>query len=191
MDPRSHFPAIVAFYRTHRRMPTYREIMRLARFRSTNAAAKLVKKLVAAQLIQQDDTGRLLPSRFFSEIRLLGTVEAGIPSAAEEVHLETINLEEHLIRNPQATYLLRVQGESMIEAGILPGDAVLVERRKEAKTGDIVIAEVDGDWTMKVFRKRGRRVMLEPPNPHYPTIIPKKHLRIAAVVIAVIRQYPT
>ena len=165
--------------------------MRLARFRSTNAAAKLVKKLVAAQLIQQDDAGRLLPSRFFSEIRLLGTVEAGIPSAAEEVHLETINLEEHLIRNPQATYLLRVQGESMIDAGILPGDAVLVERRKEAKTGDIVIAEVDGDWTMNVFRKRGRRVMLEPANPHYPTIIPKKHLRIAAVVIAVIRTYPT
>ncbi len=49
MAPRSHFPAIVAFYRTHRRMPTYREIMRLAGFRSTNAAAKLVKKLVAGR----------------------------------------------------------------------------------------------------------------------------------------------
>jgi len=82
-------------------MPTYREIMRLAGFRSTNAAAKLIKKLVAAQLLQQDDAGRLLPSRFFSEIRLLGTVEAGIPSPAEEVLLETINLEDHLIRNPQ------------------------------------------------------------------------------------------
>ncbi len=118
-------------------------------------------------------------------------MEAGIPSAAEEVHLETINWEEHLIRNPQATYLLRVQGESMIEAGILPGDAVLVERRKEAKTGDIVMAEVEGDWTMKVFRKRGRRVFLEPANQHFPTIVPKQHLRIAAVVIAVIRTYPT
>ncbi len=190
MAPHSHFPAIVAFYRTHHRMPTYREIMRLAGFRSTNAAAKLVKKLVASHLIQQDPAGRLLPSRFFSQIRVLGTVEAGIPSPAEEVHLETINLEEHLIRNPQATYLLRVQGESMLDAGILPGDAVLVERRKEAKTGDIVIAEVDGDWTMKVFRKRGRRVSLEPANPNYPTIIPKQHLRIAAVVIAVIRTYP-
>ena len=109
----------------------------------------------------------------------------------EEVHLETINLEEFLIRNPQATSLLRVQGDSMIDAGILPGDAVLGERRKEAKTGDIVIAEVDGNWTMNVFRKRGRRVSLEPANPNYPTIIPKKHLRIAAVVIAVIRTYPT
>ena len=191
MDSRSHFPAIVAFYRTHRRMPTYREIMRLAGFRSTNPAAKLVKKLVAAHLLQQDAAGRLLPSRFFAEIRVLGTVEAGIPAAAEEIHLATINLEAHLIRNPQATYLLRVQGESMIEAGILPGDAVLVERRKEAKTGDIVIAEVDGQWTLKVFRKRGRRVLLDPANPDFPTIVPKQRLRIAAVVIAVIRTYPT
>ena len=58
MAPRSQFSAIVAFYRTHRRMPTYREIMRLAGFRSTNAAAKLVKKLVASHLIQQDPAGR-------------------------------------------------------------------------------------------------------------------------------------
>jgi folate-binding protein YgfZ len=61
-------------------------------------------------------------------------VETGLPSPAEDVLLETNNLEEHLIRNPQATYLFRVQGESMLDAGILPGDAVLVERRKEAKT---------------------------------------------------------
>ncbi len=114
-------------------------------------------------------------------------MEAGIPAPGEEVHLETINLEAHLIRNPQATYLLRVQGESMIDAGLLPGDAVLVERREEAKTEDIVIAEVDGDWTMKVFRKRGRRVVLEPANHNFPTIVPKQHLRITAVVIAVIR----
>ncbi len=117
-------------------------------------------------------------------------MEAGIPSAAEEVLLETINLEDYVIRNLHVMYLLRVQGESMIDAGILPGDAVLVERRKEAKTGDIVIAEVDGDWTMKVFRKRGRRVVLEPANKNYPTILPQQHLRIAAVVIAVIRTYP-
>ena len=123
---------------------------------------------------------------------MLGTVEAGIPSPAEEVHLDTINLEDYLICNPQATYLLRVQGESTIDAGILPGDAVLVERQKEAKTGDIVIAEVDGEWTMmKVFSKRAWRISLEPANPNYPTILPQQHLRIAAVVIAVIRHYPT
>ncbi len=78
----------------------------------------------------------------------------------------------------------------MIDAGILPGDAVLVERRREAKPGDIVIAEADGEWTMKFFRKQGQRVALEPANKQYPTIVPKKHLRLAAVVIAVIRKYP-
>ncbi len=170
-------------------MPTYREIMRLAGFRSTNATSKLVKKLVALQLIQQDSTGRLLPGKSFFELRVLGTVEAGFPSPAEEALLETLSLEEYLIPNKAATYLLRVQGDSMIDAGILPGDAVLVERRKEAKNGNIVIAEVDGEWTMKVFRKRGRRVSLEPANTHYPTIIPQQRLRIAAVVIAVIRKY--
>ena len=79
----------------------------------------------------------------------------------------------------------------MLDAGILPWNAVLVERRKEARTGDIVIAEVDGEWTMKVFQKRGRRVSLEPTkNPRYSTIVPQQRLRIAAVVIAVIRTYP-
>ncbi len=77
----------------------------------------------------------------------------------------------------------------MIDAGILPGDSVLVERREEAKNGDVVIADVDGEWTMKVFRKRGRRVVLEPANPRYSTIVPQKRPRIAAVVLAVIRKY--
>ena len=82
MEVHSHFVTIVEFYRMHRRMPTYREIMRLAGFRSTNAAYKLVKKLITLDLIHQDAVGRLLPSRYFSEIRVLGTVEAGFPSPA-------------------------------------------------------------------------------------------------------------
>ncbi len=189
MESSSHFSRIVEFYSTQKRMPTYREIMRLAGFRSTNAASKLVKKLVTLRLIHQDATGRLLPGKSFSELRVLGTIEAGLPAPTEEAHLETISLEEYLIRNKEATYLLRVQGNSMIEAGILPGDSVLVERREEAKDGDIVIAEVDGEWTMKFLRKQGRRVSLEPANKQYPAIVPQKRLRIAAVVIAVIRKY--
>ncbi|MBA3613045.1 MAG: hypothetical protein H0W49_09055 [Nitrospirales bacterium] len=88
---------------------------------------------------------------------MLGTVEVGFPASAEEALLDTLSLEEYLIRNKEATYLLRVQGDSMVDAGILPGDSVLVERREDAKDLDIVIAEVDGEWTMKVFRKHGRR----------------------------------
>ena len=77
----------------------------------------------------------------------------------------------------------------MIDAGIVEGDMVLVERRSEAKSGEIVIAEVDGGWTMKYFKKTGSQVMLIAANKKYKPIIPKEDLVIAAVVIAVIRKY--
>ena len=85
--------------------------------------------------------------------------------------------------------MLKVKGDSMIDAGIVEGDMVLVERRSEAKSGEIVIAEVDGGWTMKYFKKTGSQVMLIAANKKYKPIIPKEDLVIAAVVIAVIRKY--
>ena len=81
MAPRSLFPAIVAFYCTHRRIPTYREIMRLAGFRSTNAAAKLVKKLHTHHLIQQNSAGRLAQPILF-RVLPLGHCVAGCPLAS-------------------------------------------------------------------------------------------------------------
>ena len=77
----------------------------------------------------------------------------------------------------------------MIEAGLLPGDLVLVERRADAKDGDIVIAQIDQGWTMKYFRKRGRKIWLEPANKKYHPITPTQELTIAAIVIAAIRKY--
>lgn len=180
---------IQAFYRKHRRMPSYSEIMELAGFRSKNAAYKLVKKLVDLGIVEKDAKGRLTPKRLDAAVRVLGVVEAGWPSPAEEELLDTMTLDEYLIRNREATYMLQVKGDSMIDAGILPGDQVLVERGVEPKDGDIVIAEVDGRWTMKYFRKRGSRVVLVPGNKNFKPIIPKEELRIAAVVKAVIRKY--
>ena len=120
--------------------------------------------------------------------RLLGTVEAGFPSPAEEELCDTLSLDEYLISNREATYLLRVKGDSMIEAGILEGDMVLVERTNDAKVGDIVIAEVDGEWTMKYLRKGQDGYYLQAANPKYPLIVPSGDLKIAAVVTCVIRK---
>ena len=120
--------------------------------------------------------------------RLLGTVEAGFPSPAEEELCDTLSLDEYLISNREATYLLRVKGDSMIDAGILEGDMVLVERTNDAKVGDIVIAEVDGEWTMKYLRKGHDGYYLQAANPKYPLIVPSGGLNIAAVVTCVIRK---
>jgi SOS-response transcriptional repressor LexA len=75
-----------------------------------------------------------------------------------------MSLDEYLITNKEATYILKVNGESVIEAGILPSDMLLVERGAEARDGDSVIAPVDRAWTMKYFRQRGRAVLLEAAN---------------------------
>ena len=181
--------SLVSFYRTHNRMPSYGELAPLFGLHSKNAAWKRVQQLLADGVVAKDATGQLLPTRFFHTIHVLGVIEAGFPSPAEEALGDIIDLEEFLIRNKEATYMLRVTGDSMIDAGLLPGDLVLVERRSDAKDGDIVIAQVDGGWTLKYFRKRGRKVYLEPANAKYRPIHPTAELHIAAVVIAAIRKY--
>jgi|SRR5208337_620011 len=121
--------------------------------------------------------------------RVLGLVEAGFPSPAEEELRDTLSLDEFLIQNPDACFLLKVSGDSMTGAGILPGDLVIVDRGQTGKSGDIVIAEVDGEWTMKYLKKSGDSVYLVPANPSYKPVKPKHELKIAGVVTAVVRKY--
>ena len=170
-------------------MPSYSELTAVVGFRSKNAAYKLVERFVKREWLEKDATGRLLPGRLFHALPLLGTVTAGFPSPADEELPDTMSLEEYLIGNREATYLLKVDGMSMIDAGILPGDMLLVERGAEPRDGDIVIAQVDRAWTMKYFRKRGAAVFLEAANTDYQPIHPQEELQIAAVVQAVIRKY--
>lgn len=170
-------------------MPTYAEIMKLVGFRSKNAVYKLINKLVEDGALLKDASGHLIPNRLQDELPLLGLVEAGFPSVAEEQDLDTFNFDDYLVKNKESTYILKVKGDSMIDAGIHEGDLVVAERGKEAKAGDIVIAEVDGGWTMKYFKKMGSLAYLEPANKKYKPIFAKRELNIAAVVSGVIRKY--
>src|SRR5215831_9458997 len=189
MNLQEHFATIRAFHRRHKRMPSYSELIAVAGFRSKNAVHKLVQRMVAQEWLEKDATGKLLPGWVFHDLPILGTVIAGFPSPAEEELTDTMSLDEFLITNKEATYILKVDGESMIEAGILPGDMLLVERGVEPRDGDIVIAQVDHEWTMKYFRRRGRHVFLEAANKNFKPIHPQEELKIAAVVRAVIRKY--
>jgi len=189
MNKNPHLEKIIDFYHSHKRMPSYREIMNLIGFKSKNAAFKLVSKLIDYGYLQKDKTGRLIPGKAFREISLLGVVEAGFPSPAEEETSDTLSLDDWLIKNKEATYILKVQGDSMKDAGIMEGDMVLVERTADAKDGQIVIALVDNEWTLKYLRKKRDKVYLEPANKKYKPIFPKESLKIEAVVKAVIRKY--
>lgn len=170
-------------------MPSYSEIMSILGFKSKNAVYKLINKFIDAGIMSKDTTGKLVPNNLFQEVKLLGLVEAGIPSVAEETVLDTLNLDNYLIKNRNSTYILEVKGDSMIEEGIVEGDLVIAERRNDPKDGDIVIAEVDGGWTMKYFRKKGDQVYLQPANKNYKPIYPEQDMKISAIVKGVIRKY--
>jgi repressor LexA len=186
---RSRVSEISRFYSRSGRMPSFSEIGEMTGLRSKNAVFKLVGKLVGLKVLEKDAKGRLIPGSIASPVKILGTVEAGFPSPAEEELVDTLSLDNLLIQNPEATFLLKVSGDSMSGAGILPGDMVLVDKGQTPKSGDIVIAEVDGEWTMKYLKKRGENVALIPANPNYKPIRPKKELKIAGVVTAVVRKY--
>lgn len=170
-------------------MPSYSEIMLLVGYKSKNAVSKLVHKLIEAGVLAKDAQGKLLPAFGAGELPMLGLVEAGIPSLADSDQLDTLSLEEYLIPKREKTFILEVKGDSMIEAHIDEGDLVIAERAQSARDGDIVIAEVDGGWTMKYFKTDGKTHWLLPANKNYQPIYPEYEMRIAAIVTGVIRKY--
>lgn len=171
-------------------MPSYKEIMSLVGFKSKNAVFKLINKMIDDGIIDKDDSGKLTPMKIFGEVPLLGLVEAGIPTVVDPNETDSLSLDEYFIgKNSSSKYLLEVKGDSMIDEGIKEGDLVLVERRADPKDGDIVIAEVDGGWTMKYFKKKGNSVYLKAANRNYSPIIPQYDLKVAAIVKGVIRRY--
>lgn len=180
---------IVAFFRANRRMPSFGEMIDLLGVRSKSVVNFWINKLIDAEILEKDGKGRLTFTKRSFAIPKVGSVQAGFPSPEEEALCDIMSMDEYLVTKPDASFLLQVSGDSMIGEGILEGDLVIVEKGRQPKNGDVVIAEVDGEWTMKYFKRRGKQVVLEAANPKYPIIMPKTELRLGGVVTAVIRKY--
>jgi SOS regulatory protein LexA len=187
-DMRGYGEKIQSFFASRGRMPSFSELMSLWGFKTKSAVNYRVEQLLDAGLISKDRSGRLIP-QWETGVKLLGLVEAGFPSPAEEELLDVMDFDEYLTPNKDASYILKVKGDSMIDAGIQPGDMVIVERKNQYKPGAIVIANVDGEYTMKYLRKDGDTYFLEPANKKYKPIYPAESFRIEAVVTAVVRKY--
>lgn len=186
---REKVEALRSFLAQEKRLPGYNEMLEVFGYRSKNAVFGLLRKLQDHGYISIDH-GKVSPTdKLTGTIRLLGSVQAGFPSPAEEELLDTMSLDAFLVEKPEATFMLKVTGDSMVDAGIQPGDLVLVEKGPRPKNNDIVIAQVDGEWTMKYFMKTRGEVRLEPANRNYDTIHPKDSLEIGGIVRTVIRKY--
>ena len=117
------------------------------------------------------------------------TTPAGFPSPAQDDMEEPIDLASWLIDHPAASYVMRVSGHSMSNAGVSDGDLVVVSRAVEARHGDIVVALVHGDRTMKRLRRRGDRLWLVPEADGYEAVCIDENVEIWGVVVALARRY--
>lgn len=189
LDVNDRIRKLRQFFRHEGRAPSYAEMLKLFGYRSKNAVHGLVRKLVELGYLRKSRGKVAAAGKLVGSIRLLGMVEAGFPSPAEEELIDTISLDEYLVRRPEATFMLTVRGDSMIGAGIQPGDIVLVEKGVTPKPGDIVVVQVDDEWTLKYFMQDQAGIRLDPANPKYRFIRPKRSLVIGGVVKAVIRKY--
>lgn len=178
------------FWRQERRAPTYAEMLDLFGYKSKNAVFGLLRRLAETGFVAKDENGRiaLLP-KLTGSVRILGSIAAGFPTQEEEQEIDAVTLDEYLVKNPDRTYMLTVRGDSMIDAGILPGDIVLVEKGGAPAQRDIVVARVDDEWTLKYYVRDRAGVRLEPANPKYRFIRPLRSLEIGGIVRAVIRKY--
>ena len=135
----------------------------------------------------------LVPTRLDSralEIPLSGNVAAGAPIEALVTN-ETVSVPDDLVRRPEATYALRVRGESMIDEQIRDGDIVIVEGRRTANNGEMVVALVRGfDVTLKKFYRDNGRIRLQPANTMIqPIVVDADQVQIQGVVVGVLRKY--
>jgi repressor LexA len=161
---------------------------KLLGYQSKGAVRYVVKKLVEDGVIEKDKQGSIVPKSLL-DIPLLGVIKAGYPMPADVQRDNYLRL--HLLFDslPPDTFALQVSGDSMIDEGIYEGDFVLINKHQEAKTGDIVAACVDNEWTVKTIKKEEDGFVLVPANKKYPVIRPTESLTIGGVVVHVIRSY--
>lgn len=184
-----HLEALRDYYARYGVFPSYSRIGALLGFASKASVAGLIQRLREAGYLETTPDRRLKPGkRFFERALATGKVAAGMPAAVADGVQDGMSIDQALVRYPSRTVLVTVKGESMIDAGLLPGDTVIVERRHHANEGDIVVAIVEGEATVKRLGKERGRFVLKPENKAFPVLRPRE-LEIFGVVTGSYRKY--
>ncbi len=188
-NDRSYLAALQDYYARHRALPSYASIGNLLGLRSKSSVAALVARLKLAGLLESTPDRRLAPTRrFFARPLTESPVRAGLPETIEGGDAEALTIDDYLIEHPSSTVLIRVKGESMIDAGIFDGDLVVVEKKPSARKGDIVVAIVDNQFTLKRLDLEAGRFILRAENKAFAPIRPEGDLEIFGVMVGLVRK---
>jgi len=125
-----------------------------------------------------------------TKAQLVGSVVAGFPSPAEQYVEPQLDLNAYLIKRKASTFLMHVDGDSMRDAAILDGDLIIVDRSLRPASGDIIVASIDGEFTVKYYKRDKEGTRLEPANPDFPVfrLKPGQRLDYFGKVIGVVRK---
>lgn len=188
MHDQAHLEALQRYWKRNRAFPAMAKLCEVVGLSSSASVFGMVGRLTEAGYLQRLD-GRIAPGKRFFARRVMGTVRAGLPQPESQEEEEALTLDDYLIDEPDRTTLHRVRGDSMIGAHIADRDLVVVEHNTPTKPGDVVLAVVDGELTVKTLRLDGRGTyFLEAANPAFADIHPVTSLEILGVVVSVVRR---
>ena len=178
------------YYADWKNIPSYAKLCDVFGIASKSWVKAILTRLSEAGFIERTPDGAWIPSRrFFARPLAESSVQVGMPASIQATQGDYFIIDEMLINTPSETTLIPVKGDSMIEAGIHDGDIAVVEKRNLANLGDIVVAIVDNEFTLKRLDKERGKYILRPANQAYPVIRPQGTLEIFGVLIGLIRKY--
>jgi repressor LexA len=186
----AHLEKLRTYWKRNHAFPSMAKQCEVVGMSSTASVFDLVTRLREAGYVQRVE-GRIAPTRRFFARPLLGTVRAGLPQPRqEEDDFEVLTIDDYLVPDPNRTFLAKVKGDSMRDASLLDGDMVVVQKNCPTKVGDIVVAVVDGQVTVKYLRQQSDgRFYLQPANSAFADILPEGELEILGVVVGQFRSY--
>jgi repressor LexA len=178
------------YYANWKNIPSYARLCEVFGIASKSWVKTILTRLEEAYLIERTPDGTWVPTRKFFERSLAqATIQAGMPVAVTQAQADFFVIDEMLIDTPSKTTLITVKGDSMIDAGIHEGDVAIVEKRLTANIGDIVVAIVDDEFTLKTLGREKGAFILCPANSAYPIIRPQGTLEIFGVLTGLVRKY--
>lgn len=169
-------------------LPSFEVLAQEFGFKHKNSVWQYFNKFREYGLLDEKNGRFSISKELFGAIEFSSTVKAGFASVAEDSIEKRVSLDEAFEIDSPSTFIFTVSGDSMIDLGIFEGDKVVVRKSSEAKNGDVVIAYIDGGFTLKTYRKKDNKVWLEPANSNYPNIYPKEKLEIFGVAQGIVRK---
>lgn len=188
MRDEQYLAKLRTYWKRHQAFPSMAKLAEVMGLATASSVFGVVNRLTESGFLERVE-GRIAPTRKFFARPLLGSVRAGQPEPATQDEPEVLTVDDYLIDDPNRTAFIKVRGDSMKDAGLMDGDLAVVETNAATKAGDIVVAVVDGDITVKTLRlDRKGQFFLEPANPAYEPIRPRGSLEIVGVVIGSFRR---